>query len=323
MKSESTLHNPEQGDAFVPKSKMKGAVMRDLIRDRWLYFMLAPGIAYFIIFKYVPMYGITMSFQDYQPYLGFFDSPWVGFKHFERFFGEPQFWMLFRNTAILALYNLIFFFPLPIMLALMLNEVRSSFYKRFVQTLVYIPHFVSWVVVVGIFYMLFTTENGLINEFLFQLTGKKIAFLQDPEWFRTMIVSQSIWKEVGWGTIIFLAALAGVDLQLYEAARMDGAGRWRQLWHITLPAIKSTIVILLILRLGNFLDSGFEQIFLMLNPTTRDVGEVFDTYVYVKGLTQAQYSYSAAVGLFKSVVGLVLVVSANWLAKRFGEEGVY
>ncbi|MEF3355522.1 ABC transporter permease subunit [Paenibacillus sp. GYB006] len=302
---------------------MKGAVMRDLIRDRWLYFMLAPGIAYFIIFKYVPMYGITMSFQDYQPYLGFFDSPWVGFKHFERFFGEPQFWMLFRNTAILALYNLIFFFPLPIMLALMLNEVRSSFYKRFVQTLVYIPHFVSWVVVVGIFYMLFTTENGLINEFLFQLTGKKIAFLQDPEWFRTMIVSQSIWKEVGWGTIIFLAALAGVDLQLYEAARMDGAGRWRQLWHITLPAIKSTIVILLILRLGNFLDSGFEQIFLMLNPTTRDVGEVFDTYVYVKGLTQAQYSYSAAVGLFKSVVGLVLVVSANWLAKRFGEEGVY
>lgn len=323
MKSESTLHNPEQGDAFVPRSKMKGAVMRDLIRDRWLYFMLAPGIAYFIIFKYVPMYGITMSFQDYQPYLGFFDSPWVGFKHFERFFGEPQFWMLFRNTAILALYNLIFFFPLPIMLALMLNEVRSSFYKRFVQTLVYIPHFVSWVVVVGIFYMLFTTENGLINEFLFQLTGKKIAFLQDPEWFRSMIVSQSIWKEVGWGTIIFLAALAGVDLQLYEAARMDGAGRWRQLWHITLPAIKSTIVILLILRLGNFLDSGFEQIFLMLNPTTRDVGEVFDTYVYVKGLTQAQYSYSAAVGLFKSVVGLVLVVSANWLAKRFGEEGVY
>lgn len=323
MKSESTLHNPDQADVFVPKSKMKGAVMRDLIRDRWLYFMLAPGIAYFIIFKYVPMYGITMAFQDYQPYLGFFDSPWVGFKHFERFFGEPQFWMLFRNTAILALYNLIFFFPLPIVLALMLNEVRSSFYKRFVQTLVYIPHFVSWVVVVGIFYMLFTTENGLINEFLFQLTGKKIAFLQDPEWFRSMIVTQSIWKEVGWGTIIFLAALAGVDLQLYEAARMDGAGRWRQLWHITLPAIKSTIVILLILRLGNFLDSGFEQIFLMLNPTTRDVGEVFDTYVYVKGLTQAQYSYSAAVGLFKSVVGLVLVVSANWLAKRFGEEGVY
>lgn len=323
MKSESTLHSPEQSDAYVPESKMKGAVMRDLIRDRWLYFMLAPGIAYFIIFKYVPMYGITMSFQDYQPYLGFFDSPWVGFKHFERFFSEPQFWMLFRNTAILALYNLVFFFPLPIVLALMLNEVRSSFYKRFVQTLVYIPHFVSWVVVVGIFYMLFTTENGLINEFLFQLTGKKVAFLQDPDWFRSMIVSQSIWKEVGWGTIIFLAALAGVDLQLYEAARMDGAGRWRQLWHITLPAIKSTIVILLILRLGNFLDSGFEQIFLMLNPTTRDVGEVFDTYVYVKGLTQAQYSYSAAVGLFKSVVGLVLVVSANWLAKRFGEEGVY
>lgn len=323
MKSESLLHHPDTDtDAYVPP-KLKSGIMRDLIRDRWLYFMLAPGVIYFIIFKYIPMYGITMSFQDYQPYLGFFESPWVGFKHFERFFGEPQFWMLFRNTAILALYNLIFFFPLPILLALMLNEVRSSFYKRFVQTLVYVPHFVSWVVVVGIFYMLFTTENGLITELFFQLTGHKIAFLQDPDWFRTMIVSQSIWKEVGWGTIIFLAALAGVDLQLYEAARMDGAGRWRQLWHITLPAIKSTIIILLILRLGNFLDSGFEQIFLMLNPTTRDVGEVFDTYVYVKGLTQAQYSYSAAVGLFKSVIGLVLVVSANWLAKRFGEEGVY
>jgi putative aldouronate transport system permease protein len=171
--------------------------------------------------------------------------------------------------------------------------------------------------------MLLTTENGVINELLFLITGEKIAFLLEPEWFRTMIVTQSIWKEIGWGTIIFLAALAGVDLQLYEAARIDGAGRWRQMWHITLPAIRSTIVILLILRLGNFLDSGFEHIFLMLTPTNRDVGDVFDTYVYVKGLTQAQYSYSATVGLFKSVVGLMLVVAANWLAKRFGQEGIY
>lgn len=298
-------------------------LIKDLVRDKWMYLMLLPGVLYFVIFKYVPMYGISMAFQDYRPHLGFFGSPWVGFKHFERFFSEPQFWMLFRNTFILALYNLIFFFPLPIILSLMLNEVRHHRFKRFVQTFIYIPHFVSWVVVVGIFYILFTTENGILNELIYRLTGDKIAFLLEADWFRTMIVSQSIWKEVGWGTVIFLAALAGVDLQQYEAARIDGASRWRQLWHITLPAIRSTIVILLILRLGNFLDTGFEQIFLMIAPTNREVGDVFDTYVYTKGMTQAQYSYSAAVGLFKSLVGLILVLGANWLAKRFGEEGVY
>jgi len=303
--------------------RRKRGLMRDLIRDKYLYLMLLPGIIYFIVFKYIPMFGLVMAFQDYKPFLGFIESPWVGFKHFERFFSEPQFFMLFRNTALLALYSLIFYFPLPILLALMLNEVRNEFYKRTIQTMVYVPHFVSWVVVVGIFYLLFTTEGGLVNEFLYWLTGSKISFLLAPEWFRPMIIFQQIWKEVGWGTIIFLAALAGVDPQLYEAARIDGANRWRQIWHITLPAIRSTIVILLILRLGNFLDTGFEQIFLMLTPTNREVGDVFDTYVYVKGLTQLQYSYSAAVGMFKSVVGLILVVGANWLAKKFGEEGIY
>ncbi|MFD0682265.1 MULTISPECIES: ABC transporter permease [unclassified Paenibacillus] len=294
-----------------------------MIRDRWLYLMAVPGVLYFIIFKYVPMYGLIMAFQDYKPHLGIFNSPWVGLRHFERFFNEPQFWGLFRNTTLLALYNILFFFPLPILLALMMNEVRREKFKRFVQTMIYIPHFVSWVVVVGVFYLLFTTEGGIVNELIFALTGEKIAFLLEPEWFRSMIVTQSIWKEVGWGTIIFLAALAGVDLQLYEAARMDGANRMRQLWHITLPAIRSTIIILLILRLGSFMDNGFEHIFIMLAPTNREVGEVFDTYVYMKGLTQAQYSYSAAVGLFKSAVGLLLVFGSNWLAKRFGQEGVY
>ncbi|MDQ1912646.1 sugar ABC transporter permease [Paenibacillus sp. GD4] len=317
------LYAPAGKPASLAKQGRFGILLRDLIRDKWLYLMLLPGVLYFIIFKYVPMYGVSMAFQDYRPHLGFLESPWVGFKHFERFFSEPQFGMLFRNTIILAVYNLLFFFPLPIILSLMLNEVRQAKFKSFVQTLVYIPHFVSWVVVVGIFYILFTTENGILNELLYQLTGKKIAFLLEAEWFRTMIITQSIWKEVGWGTVIFLAALAGVDLQQYEAARIDGAGRWRQLWHITLPAIRSTIIILFILRLGNFLDSGFEHIFLMLTPTNREVGEVFDTYVYTKGLTQAQYSYSAAVGLFKSVIGLILVLGSNWLAKKFGEEGIY
>lgn len=299
------------------------SIMRDIYRNRLLYLILLPGMLYFVVFKYIPMLGLTMAFKDYKPHIGFFESAWVGLKHFERFFSEPQFWMLFKNTIILAVCNLVFFFPLPIILALMLNEARNALFKRFAQTLLYLPHFVSWVITVGIFYILFTTEGGIVNEVLQGFGMEKIPFLLSEEWFRTMIVSQVVWKEAGWGTVIFLAALAGVDLQLYEAARMDGAGRWRQLWHITLPAIRSTIVILFVLRLGTFLDTGFEQIFLMLNPMNRNVGEVFDTYVYTKGLTQGQYSYSAAVGMFKSMVGLTLVLGANWVAKKLGEEGVY
>lgn len=205
----------------------------------------------------------------------------------------------------------------------MLNEIRKEVFKRFVQTMVYIPHFFSWVVVVGVVYILFTVEGGVINELIVRAGGEPINFLISGEWFRTMIMAEVIWKETGWGTIIFLAALAGVDPQLYEAAKMDGAGRARQIWHITLPAIRSTIVILFILRLGHFLDTGFEQIILMLNAMNREVGEVFDTYVYSVGINQAQFSYSTAVGLFKSFVGLILVLSANAISKKFGEEGIY
>lgn len=294
-----------------------------LIRNRWLYIMLLPGLLYFLIFKYWPMYGIFIAFKDYQPFLGFGDSPFVGLKHFERLFNDSNFWMLFRNTLILATYNILFFFPLPIIIALMLNELRFEFLKRTIQTLVYIPHFMSWVVVVGIAYIFLTTEGGIVNELLVRLGGEKINFLISNDWFRTVVTLEVIWKETGWGTIIFLAALAGVDPQLYEAARIDGANRLRQLWHITLPAIRSTIIILLILRLGSFLDTGFEQIFLMLNAMNRDVGEVFDTYVYSVGISQGQYSFSTAVGLFKSIIGLFLVVVSNYLAKKFGEEGIY
>ncbi|MFD0680274.1 MULTISPECIES: ABC transporter permease [unclassified Paenibacillus] len=285
--------------------------------------MLAPGFFYFVIFKYIPMWGVLIAFQDYQVFQGFLASKWVGLKHFERFFEDPVFWMLFRNTFVLAFYNLVFFFPLPIVIALMLNEVRKELFKRTVQTLIYIPHFISWVVVVGIAYIFFTTEGGIVNEWIAALGWEKLNFLVSEAWFRTMVVSELMWKETGWGTIIFLAALAGVDPQLYEAAHMDGANRLRQLYHITLPAIRSTIIILLILRLGSFLDTGFEQIFLMLNPLNRQVGEVFDTYVYSIGIQQGLFSYSTSVGLFKSVIGLVLVLSANYIAKRFGEEGVY
>lgn len=302
---------------------MTSTLLPRLARNRWLYLMVLPGLLYFVLFKYWPMYGIFIAFKDFRPFLGFWDSPFVGFKHFDRLFSDPNFIVLFRNTFILAIYNILFFFPLPIVVALMLNELRHEFSKRIVQTLVYIPHFMSWVVVVGIAYMFLTTEGGFVNVMLTKFGGEKINFLVSNEWFRTIITAEVMWKETGWGTIIFLAALSGVDPQLYEAARMDGANRLRQLWHITLPAIRSTIIILLILRLGHFLDTGFEQIFLMLNAMNREVGEVFDTYVYSVGISQGQYSFSTAVGLFKSVVGLILVVVANRLAKKFGEEGIY
>lgn len=285
--------------------------------------MLLPGIAYFLVFKYVPMWGVVIAFQDYQPFIGVLNSPWVGLKHFERLFADPLFMMLFRNTFLLAFYNLVFFFPLPILISLLLNELRHKWYKQTVQTLIYIPHFVSWVVVVGIVYMLLSYDDGLVNGLLDRMIGERINFLLSPDWLRPLIVLEIIWKDTGWGTIIFLAALAGVDPSQYEAARIDGAGRWQQAWHVTLPAIRSTIVILLILRLGHFLDTGFEQIYLMLNAMNREVGDVFDTFVYRVGIQQGQFSFSATVGLFKSVVGLILVVGANRLAKKFGEEGVY
>jgi len=270
------------------------------------------------------MFGLIMAFKDYKPHLGVMKSEWVGLQHFERLFSAPEFWQMFRNTMILGLYNTVLFFPITILIALLLNEIRSELYKRFIQTLIYIPHFLSWVVVAGISYLLLTTEGGLINEGITRITGgAPVEFLTSEAWFRPIILLQLIWKDAGWGTIIFLAALAGVNVQLYEAARIDGASRIRQLWHVTLPAIRGVIIILFILRLGSFLDLGFEQIFLMLNAINREVGEVFDTYAYRIGLLQGQFSYSTAVGLFKSVIGLIFVVLANKIAKWFGEEGIY
>lgn len=294
-----------------------------LKRDKWLYFLLTPGVLYFVIFKYVPMWGILLAFKNYQPFLGFMKSDWVGLDHFQMFFQNIEFTMLLRNTLVLSLYSLVFSFPAPILLALLLNEVRISWYKRSVQTLVYVPHFISMVIVASLTYILLTTEGGTINELIYQFTGNKIAFLTDPGWFRPMIIIQTIWKECGWGTVIFLAALAGVDVEQYEAAIVDGANRWRQTWHITLPSIRSTVVILLILRMGNIMDNGFEQIYLMMNALNRQVAEVFDTYVYMVGITQGAFSYSTAVGLFKSVIGVTLVLGTNWLAKKFGESGLY
>lgn len=292
-------------------------------RDRVLYLMLIPGILFFLLFKYLPMVGLGIAFQEFMPFLGVFGSPWVGFQHFERLFSDPDFLILFSNTLILALYNIVFFFPLPIVVALMLNELRHEGFKRTIQSIVYLPHFLSWVVIASISYTLLAPDTGLFNLVLQALGGESANFLTSEAWFRPLITLQVIWKEVGWGTILFLAALAGVDTELYDAAAIDGANRWQRMWHITLPALKPVVITLLILRMGSFLDSGFEQIYLMQNSLNRGVSEVFDTYVYSTGLVGGQFSYSAAVGFFKSIVALILVLAANKLAKKAGEEGVY
>lgn len=297
--------------------------LRSWRRNRSLYLLALPGIIFFIVFKYVPMWGILIAFQDYSPFSGMMNSPWVGLEHFTRFFSNPDFGLLFRNTMAINLLNLVFFFPLPIVLSLMLNELRSTAYKRFIQSVIYLPHFLSWVIIASLTFLLFAKGEGLVNGLLESWGMERIDVLTNPDAFWIMITLQSVWKEMGWGTIVFMAAIAGVDPQLYESARMDGAGRFRQMWHVTLPGIRSVIVILLILRLGDLMDVGFEQIFLMYNGVVSQVAEVFDTYIYRTGIQRGEFSYSTAVGLFKSVTGLVLVLLANRLAKKVGEEGVF
>ncbi len=284
--------------------------------------MLVPGILHFFIFRYVPMAYLSIAFFDYSPFLGITGSEWVGLKHFERFFTTGLFTQLLRNTTVIGFVNMVVFFPIPIVLAIAINEVRRSGLKRIVQTIVYLPHFLSWPVIASITYVLFTTHNGLINDALVQLGLEKQPFLMSVRYFHAMYLGQLIWKGAGFGTIIYLAAITGINPELYEAAIVDGASWFRRIWHITLPGILSTAVILFILRIGQFLEIGFEQVFLLRNPLNREVSEIFDTYVYSFGVVQGQYSYTAAIGVFTSIIGLVLVVAFDRLAKKIGEEGV-
>lgn len=299
-----------------------GKLLTRMKREKYIYLLLLPGVLYFIIYRYIPMAGLVISFKDFNPFVGFWNSDWVGFKHFARMFESSEVLQVLMNTIQLSLLQIFVAFPISIVLALMLNELRNATLKRFIQSMIYLPHFLSWVVVVGIF-VVFLRGDGLINSVLTQVGIEPLPFLTDPNYFKPIVIIQVIWKEAGWGTIIFLAALAGVNPSLYEAAVIDGANRWRQLWHVTLPAIRSVIIILFILRLGSVMDSGFEQIFLMLNPFNMDVGNVLDTYVYFKGIQQGNLGFATAVGMFKGLVGLVLVLAANRLAKRLGEEGLY
>ncbi|GBG08353.1 protein lplB [Paenibacillus sp. MY03] len=288
-----------------------------------LYLMLLPAMLFIIVYKYVPMYGVIIAFKDFNIMKGIMGSSWIGFEHFRQLFMFDEFPRVVRNTIIISFMKLIFGFPAPIIIALLLNELVLKRFKRVVQTFTYIPHFISWVVVGGIVIDLLSPSSGIINKVIQSFGLEPIFFMSDGQWFRWILVFSDNWKEAGWGAIIYLAAILGINDELYQAARVDGATRLRQIWHVTLPCIRSTIVILLLLRIGNVFDAGFEQILVMYNAMVYEVADIIDTYVYRVGLGQMQFGLTTAAGLFKSVIGCGLLIMANWMARRMGEEGIF
>jgi len=292
----------------------------------FFYFLVLPGVLYFLIFHYIPMFGIVIAFKDISPYDAINDifyGEWVGFRQFRRFFNSYYFWNILGNTLIISGLKLLWGFPAPIILALLMNEVRHTRFKRVVQSISYMPHFLSMVVVAGLITNLLSTSVGPVNGLIRELGGQPISFLTRPEYFRSILVGSHVWQTVGWGTILYLAAMANIPPELYEAAAMDGANRWQQARYITLPSITFVIILLLIFAIGGLLNAGFEQILLLYSPSVYSVADIIDTYVYREGLIGQEYSYAAAVGLFKSVVALLLLLGANRLAKKLGQPGIW
>lgn len=292
-------------------------------RNRYLLLLLLPGIVFYLVFRYKPMYGILIAFKDYRFRLGIMGSPWVGLAVFKELLGSKDFWLVFRNTVIISSLKLVFGFPAPIVLALLLNEVRALTFKRIVQTISYLPYFISWVVLSGIFFQILSPSAGPVNYVIKALTGRTLYFLGDPSLFRGTIVGLSVWKGVGWGAVIYLAALAGVNPELYEAAYIDGAGRWQRVVHITLPSILPVIVILFILNVGSIVEDDFDQIFNLYRPVVYSVADVLSTYTYRKGLNEMRYSLATAVGIFQNVLAFILVAITNMVSKRVGEYGIW
>lgn len=288
-----------------------------------LYAFLLPALVILILFSYVPMYGVQLAFRDYNPIMGITGSPWVGFEHFTRFFNSYQFKQLISNTLILSLYSLIVGFPIPIILALALNQVKNSKFKKFVQTVTYAPHFISVVVLVGMLGIFFSVNGGLVNEVIKMFGGEPTLFMGEVKYFRHMYVWSGIWQSMGWSAVIYLAALSGVSPELHEAATVDGATKLKRIWHIDLPTILPTIVTLLILNCGSVMSMGFEKSFLMQNPLNMENSEIIATYVYKMGLINAEYGFSTAVGLFNSVINCILLVTVNKVSKKIGQDGLW
>ena len=307
----------------IPKSERFAArAKKDWIRNRAVYIMVIPVILFYIMFHYKPMYGTIMAFMDYSPRLGFAGSEWVGFDNFIRFFNSPYFVQLLRNTLLLSVYGIIFGFPAPIILALLLNEVKNTHFKKAVQTITYLPHFISLVVVTGIIKD-FTMSTGLITDIVVFFGGERQSLIQNPDLYRTIYIVSDIWQGIGWGSIIYLSALAGVDEQLYEAAAIDGAGRWKQLLNVTIPGITPTIITMLIMKLGQVLGSNYEKTILLYNEATYETADVISSYVYRVGLLDRDWGYSAAIGLFNSVINLLLLLAANKISKKLTETSLW
>lgn len=297
-------------------------ITADIKRHFCIYLLALPVIAFYILFHYIPMYGALIAFQDYIPAKGMLESAWVGAKHFISFFQDPYFFRILKNTLSISLLSILFGFPAPIIFALLLNEVRSSAFKRTVQTLTYLPHFISTMVICGMI-ATFVGRNGFINDIIAALGGERSNLLARPEMFRPVYILSDIWQGIGWGSIIYLSALAGIDPELYEAAEMDGASKIKQIWHVTLPCILPTIVIMLILRMGSLLSVGYEKIILLYNSMTYETADVISSYVYRRGLQEANYSYSAAVGLFNSFVNFFVIFVSNSISRRVGETSLW
>ena len=295
---------------------------KDLRKNKWLYLIALPAVLYFLVYCYYPMYGAVIAFKNFSPAEGILGSPWVGFKYFLRFFNGVYFFRLIRNTFLLNFYDLLWGFPASIILALLLNEIRSSLLKRTVQTVTYLPHFISTVVICGMI-VDFTSTSGLINNIISSFGGTRANLLMDAGLFRTIYVGTNIWQGLGWGSIIYIAALSGIDPSLYEACRIDGGGRFQQMLHISLPGIMPTIVILLILRMGSMMSIGFEKIFLLYNPAIYETSDVISTYVYREGILNASYSYSTAVGLFNSVINFALLIFANRFSRKISDTSLW
>lgn len=299
---------------------------RKLSKYRFYYLLALPGLIFLLVFKYAPMFGLVIAFKDYNPYsgvAGIFSAEWVGLANFKKFFDSYYFGRIMSNTLIISFQKLIFGFPAPIIFALMINEVRGKYFKKTVQTISYIPHFISWVIVAALLQTLLTTDNGLVNVILNRFGMRSINFLSNPKYYRTILVISDIWKSVGFGSIVYLAAITGVDQSQYEAAAIDGAGRFKRIWYITLPSISSVVVIMLIFRVGGLLDAGFEQIFLTYSSSVYKVGDIIDTFVYRVGLEDHDYSYSVAVSFFKSAVAALLLLTTNVVSKRVTGEGIW
>lgn len=318
----NTLNSNTTSLTLNAKKRSARGLLNDIRKNKLLYVMLLPVLAFYVVFHYFPMYGAIIAFKDFSPRLGIWGSDWAGLDHFRTFFTGAYFWRTIKNTLLISFYELIFGFPAPIILALLLNEVKHSLFKRTVQTVTYLPHFISLVVICGIIKD-FTVSGGVINDMISFFGGERVSLLLEAEWFRTIYVSSGVWQHIGWGTIIFLAALSGVDQEQYEAARMDGAGRWKQMLHVTLPGLMPTIVILLILNIGRMMNVGFEKIILLYNPGTYETADVISSYVYRVGLQDFNYSFSSAVGLFNSVINFVLVIFSNWVSRKLNDTSLW